>query len=334
MSWHVLTGRPLHERALDVLDEFAEVTVSNAARGEPIEAIGDYDAIILGGLTVSEADLARAGDLKVVTAPGVGLDSVDVRAATREGVIVCNNPGANTRAVAEYTIASMLAVRRQLRRADRETRDGTWDKYRYQSSEVAGQVMGVVGCGAIGSLVLELAGGLGMEGVAFDPYVDEDDLDPAVEMVETTGDLFSAADAVGIHAPLTEETEGLVGAPELRALGADGVLVNAARGPIVDREALVSALREGAIWGAGIDVFDEEPVPEDHPLLELDNVLVSPHMAGSTRVSVPAKDVGAARNVRAVFEGALPESTVNRDELCMSLAFDGDPPEALDPTAF
>ena len=174
-----------------------------------------------------------------------------------------------------------------------------------------------------------------MRAAAYDPYVDDDAFAEGVERVESPLELFEMSDVVGIHAPLTDETRGMVGAGELRALGADGIVVNAARGGLVDEDALVEALREGAISGAGVDVFEEEPAPADHPLFELENVVVSPHMAGSTRESVPAKDRGAAENVRAVFEGRLPASTVNRDELCLRGAFDGALPEGTpDPRAF
>lgn len=324
VTWNVLAGRSLREEAHDVLNEFAEVTNSSTFGEDDLNAHMDrFDAVILGGLDMPRERIAQASNLKMITSRGVGLDSVDLPAATEHGVIVCNNPGANTRAVSEYTISAMLAVRRGLLQADRDMRNGTWEKYGYMGSEVEGQVMGVLGYGAIGRLVSELAQGLGMTGLAYDPYVDDTALAEGVDPAESVIELFAKSDAVGIHAPLTNETRGLVGSEELRALGEDGILVNAARGAIVDEEALVEALREDVIWGAGIDVFHEEPAPTDHPLFELDNVIVSPHMAGSTRKSVPAKDRGAAENVRAVFDGKLPASTVNRDELCLWAANDG-----------
>jgi phosphoglycerate dehydrogenase-like enzyme len=215
----------------------------------------------------------------------------------------------------------MLAVRRGLVQADKDVRSGTWEKYGYMSSEITGQTMGVLGYGAIGRLVLDLAQGLDMNAIAFDPYVDDGALGEGVEPVETVLELFEQADAVGVHAPLTDETRGIVGEEELRALGSDGIIVNAARGGLIQEDALVDALRNEVIWGAGIDVFVEEPAPDDHPLFELDNVIVSPHMAGSTKVSVPAKDKGGAENVRMMYNEQLPPTTVNRDELVMYRAF-------------
>jgi D-3-phosphoglycerate dehydrogenase len=324
MAWTVLTGREMREEAHAVFEDFADVTPSTAYEGDELDAaIDGFDAVVMGGIEMPRERIARAANLKVIASTGVGLDAVDVTAATEHGVIVCNNPGQNTRAVAEYTIASMLAVRRQLLRADRDVRNGTWEKYGYMGPEVEGQVMGVLGYGAIGRLVLELAGGLGMRAVAFDPYVDEEEFAADVERVSSVRDLFERSDVVGVHAPLTDETREIVGSEELRALGSGGILVNAARGGLVDEDALVEALRSDTIWGAGIDVFHEEPAPSDHPLFDCDSAVVSPHMAGSTRESVPAKDRGAAENVRDVYEGRLPESTVNRDELCLWVANDG-----------
>jgi phosphoglycerate dehydrogenase-like enzyme len=328
MTWKVLVGRHPHESVRREYDDWANVTV--AAEYENPEKLDEdlptFDAIVLGGIELPAERIERAANLKMVTSPGVGLDSIDIGAATENGIIVCNNLGANTRAVAEYSITTMLAVRRELRRADRNVRDGIWDKFDYMNPEVVDQTMGVFGYGAIGSLVLDLAQGLGMDTVAYDPYVETEAFDAGVEPVDTKRELFERSDAVGVHAPLTDETRGAVGEPELHALGEDGVLVNASRGPLVDTEALVEALRGDVIHGAAIDVFDEEPVPADHPLFELDDVPVPPHIAGSTETSVPAKHRGAMENVRTVYDGSLPDTTVNRDELCLRAAHDGDQP--------
>lgn len=337
MAWHVLTGRALEETARERLDSFATFTVAESlAESEELDAIiGEVDGIILGGISLPAARLERASQLKVVTSPGVGVDAVDLSAATEQGILVCNNPGANTRAVAEYMIAAMFAVRRGLRQADRDVRAGEWDKYGYVAPELEDQLLGVVGYGAIGREVTTLAEGLGMQPAAYDPHVDEEDMAAGVTAVGSALELCETADVVSIHAPLTPETRGLIGEAELAALGRDGIIVNAARGGIVDEAELAVALEDEVIAGAAIDVFDEEPPPADHPFFELENVLVSPHMAGSTQESVPAKDRGAVENLKQVYEGRLPDSTVNRDELCLKLAYDGTPPAAdLDPEPF
>ena len=332
MTWNVLVGRHPHESVRPEYDGWAEVTVA-ADYDSPEELDADlpkFDAMVLGGFEMPKSRIERASKLKMITSPGVGLDAVDIGAATDHGIIVCNNLGANTRAVAEYTITTTLAVRRELRRADRNVRSGYWDKFAYMNKEIADHTMGVFGYGAIGSLVLELAQGLDMETIAYDPYVEE--FADGVEPVETKRELFERADAVGVHAPLTDETRGAVGKAELQALGEDGILINASRGPLVDTEALVAALEDDVIHGAAIDVFDEEPAPADHPLFELDNVLVTSHIAGSTEKSVPAKHRGAAENVKTVYDGKVPETTVNRDQLCLWAAHGGRAPvEEADP---
>lgn len=334
MTWKVLVGRHPHESVRGEYDGWAEITVAADydSPGALDEELPTFDAIVLGGFGMPEERLERASKLKMITSPGVGLDAVDIGAATERGIIVCNNLGANTRAVAEYSITTTLAVRRELRRADRNIREGVWDKFDYMNTEIADQTMGVFGYGAIGSLVLKLARGLDMETIAYDPYVDRDAFAEGVEPVDKTLELFDRADSVGVHAPLTEETRGAIGASELDALGADGVLVNASRGPLVDTDALIEALETGSIHGAAIDVFDEEPAPAEHPLFEFDNVLVTPHIAGSTSKSVPAKHRGAAENVKTVYDGELPETTVNRDQLCLWAAHGGEKrPEEADP---
>ena len=331
MTWNVLTPRPLQDAAHEVLDDFAEVTVADVYEDDDaLDAdIDRYDAIVVKSLSLPRERLERATNLKTVTQAGVGLDPVDVGAATALGVIVCNVRGANTRAVAEHTMALSLALRKSLREADIDVRNGTWEKHGYLAPELEGDVHGVFGCGNIGRLVTEFARGFGMRTIAYDPYLADDDVPEGVERVAEKADLFERADVVSVHAPLTAETRHAVSTAELRALGPDGILVNTARGPLVDEDALAVALEAGEIHGAGIDVFAEEPVPSDHPLLDLDDLIVTPHSAGSTLTSVPAKDRGAAENVRAVYEGRVPETAVNRDELALWSAFDGALPEGV-----
>jgi phosphoglycerate dehydrogenase-like enzyme len=337
MTWNVLTPRPLQDAAHEVLDGFAEVTVTTEYEDETaLDAdLNRYDAIIVKSLSLPRERLERATNLKVVTQAGVGLDPVDVGAATELGVLVCNVRGANTRAVAEHTLALVLAVRKGLRVADADVRNGVWEKHGYLAPELEGDTLGVFGCGDIGSLVTRLARGIGMRTVAYDPYVPPEELPDGVDQVRTVRSLFEAADVACIHAPLTGETRGAVGEAELRALGEDGILVNTARAGIVDREALVAALETDRLHGAGIDVFPEEPMPEDDLLLDLENAVLTPHSAGSTLKSVPAKDRGAAENVRTVHEGRVPETTVNLDGLALRAAYRGALPDrAADPDPF
>lgn len=328
--WNVLTPRPLQDAAHEILDDFAEVTV--VEESEVDDVIDRFDAIIVKGLPLTRERLERASNLKMITQSGVGLDPVDVEAATDLGIMVCNVRGANTRAVAEHTLAMLLALRKRLRAADADVRSGVWEKHGYLAPELDDTTLGVFGCGDIGSLVTEFAQGFGMETIAYEPY--REDLPDGVETVPDVATLFERADAVSVHAPLTDETEGAIGSDELGALGPEGILVNCARANIVDQDALLAALEEGTIHGAGLDVFPEEPVPADNPLLALDNVIVTPHSAGSTLKSVPAKDRGAAENVRTVYEGAVPETTVNLRELALRTAYGDDSADLGGPDPF
>ena len=337
MTWNVLSPRPLQDAAHEILDEFAEVTLTTDYEDEAaLDADMDrFDAIIVKGLSLPRERLERATNLKVITQAGVGLDPVDVGAATELGILVCNVRGANTRAVAEHTLAMVLAIRKGLRTADADVRNGTWEKHGYLAPELEGDTLGVFGCGDIGSLVTRLAQGFGMDAIAYDPYKALEEFPEGVERVETVTDLFETADVACIHAPLTDETRGAVGEAELRALGEDGILVNTARAGVVDQDALLAALDGEWIFGAGIDVFPEEPVPADNPLLGLENVVVTPHSAGSSLKSVPAKDRGAAENVRTVYEGDIPDTTVNLREVALRAAYRGELPErAHDPDPF
>lgn len=337
MTWNVLSPRPLQDAAHEILDEFAEVTLTTDYEDEAaLDADMDrFDAIIVKSLSLPRERLERATNLKMITQSGVGLDPVDVGAATELGILVCNVRGANTRAVAEHTLAMVLSIRKGLRTADADVRNGIWEKHGYLAPELEGDTLGVFGYGDIGSLVTRLARGFGMRAVAYDPYKAPGDFTEGVERVDTVPALFEAADVVCVHAPLTDETRGAVGEAELRALGTDGILVNAARANVVDQDALLAALESDRIHGAGIDVFPEEPVPEDNPLLDLENVVVTPHNAGSTLKSVPAKDRGAAENVRTVYEGDIPDTAVNLREVALRAAYRGELPErAHDPDPF
>lgn len=315
--WRVLVPRHVDPSAPERIAAFAECTpIDEYADVEAARAdVGRYDAILLRGeLTIDAELLARAGRLQVVAKHGTGLDNVDVDAATDAGVLVCNTPGANSRSVAEHALLLLLAVRRGLRAADAHVREGGWDRGTHAGREVRGDALGVVGFGEIGSRVADLARGFGLPVLAYDPYLDDDAFPGHVERLSELSALFERADAVTLHTPLTDETRHLVSTAELEALGPDGVLLNTARGPVVDEAALVDALDAGTIAGAGLDVYAAEP-PVDSPLLDRDDVILTPHVAGVTRESLRRVAERAAGNVRTVYEGGVPHSTVNPEAI-------------------
>lgn len=317
--WRVLLPPALHPAGPDVLAEFTDCTGIDEydSRADALADLDRYDAAVV---RVTEFDAetiadAAAGRLKVISKHGVGLDNVDVAAASANGVVVCNTPGANARSVAEHTILLLLAVRRNLPAMDRHVREGGWDRSQFTGHEVAGDTLGVYGLGNIGRETATLARGMGLSVLAYDRSATPAEAPDGVDLVDDSLALFERADAVSLHVPLTAETRGLVSTPELRALGPEGVVVNVARGGVVDEDALVAALDAGEVGGAGVDVFADEPPSEDHLLLDRDDVVLSPHAGSDTEAALRRTSVRAARNVRTVYEGGLPESTVNRDAL-------------------
>ncbi|WP_423751583.1 hydroxyacid dehydrogenase [Salinirarus marinus] len=309
--WHVLLPSHLHPAGPESLADMATFA-SLDDYGDRAALLADadrFDAVVFRMLDPDREFVEAATNLKVLAKHGVGLDGVDVDAATERGVVVCNTPGANAHAVAEHTLALLFAVRRRLREADRDVRNGEFERDRYVAGELRGDTLGVLGCGDIGSEVAALADAVGMDVITHDPYLRT--FPDAVSPVESRAELFAAADAVSLHVPLTEETRGLVDADELASL--DGELINVARGGVVDETALYDALAAGTVTGAGVDVYDEEPPGEDYPAFDFENVICTPHIGAMTTDALRAASTQACENVRTVYAGGVPESAVNSE---------------------
>jgi D-3-phosphoglycerate dehydrogenase len=244
--------------------------------------IGDYDGLAIRSATkVSDKLLAAATRLRVIGRAGIGVDNVDVPAATAKGIIVMNTPFGNSITTAEHAIAMMFAVARQLPAADASTQAGKWEKNRFMGVEITAKTLGVIGCGNIGSIVADRAVGLKMKVVAFDPYLSEERaVELGVDKVELD-ELFRRADFITLHTPLTEKTRNIIDAAAIARMK-DGVrIINCARGGLVDEEALAAAIKAGKVSGAGVDVFVTEPA-EASPLFGLPNVVCTPHLGAST----------------------------------------------------
>lgn len=315
-AWRVLVTEPIDDAGPESLADIAEV-VGPDAYGDDAARRADvdrFDAIVVRTFTVDRALLEGADRLRVIAKHGAGLDNVDVAAATEQGVVVCNTPDVNAASVAEHAVALALAVRKRLRVADADVRAGTWNRTKYLAPELAGDVLGLFGCGSIGERVATLSKAFGMDVVALDPYLAEETVPSGVRLVDSSVELFERADVVSVHAPLTDETRGAIGTAELAGFE-DGVLVNTARGGIVDEDALVAALDDGTLAGAGLDVFETEPPAPDDPLFEFENVVATPHVGGATVEAMERMSRGVADNIRAVYEGRLPDTAVNADGL-------------------
>ncbi len=269
-----------------------------------LDAVSDAHAMIVrSGTDVTESVLAAADELVIVGRAGIGVDNIDIEAATDNGVIVANAPDPNVRATAEHTVGMLFATARSIPQAHGRLKDGDWAKSDYLGTELNGRTLGVVGLGRVGRQVATKCDSLGMEVVAYDPYIPEERAEAiGAELVPDLDTCLERADVATVHTPLTPETEGLISAEELEALDG-GFLLNCARGGIVDEPALATAVKEGTLEGAAIDVYKEEPVPADHPLLEVENIVTTPHLGASTEAAQEDVATLTARQVIAGLEG-------------------------------
>jgi D-3-phosphoglycerate dehydrogenase len=305
----VLVREPIADAGVELLRSRFDVDLDGDS--ELAEIIGRYDGIVIRSETVITAALIeRAGRLKVIGRAGVGLDNVDVEAATRRGIVVANAPESTVVSAAEQTIGLLVALARNIPQAHAALKEGRWERSRWSGIELDGKVLGVVGFGRIGQQVARRAIGLGMRVVAFDPFVSEERFrELGVDRRETLDDVLGAADVVTLHSPLTDETRGLIDGDAIAKMRDGARLVNAARGPLVDEEALAEAIRSGKLAGAALDVFSEEPYRG--PLLELDEVVTTPHLAASTDEAQDRAGVIVAEQVVAALDGGLVTNAVN-----------------------
>jgi D-3-phosphoglycerate dehydrogenase / 2-oxoglutarate reductase len=306
----VLVREPIAEAGIRLLrDRGFEVDVDGDS--DLAETIGAYDAIVVRSATKLTADLIeRADRLKVIGRAGVGIDNVDVDAATRRGIVVANAPESTVVSAAEHTVGLLVALTRNIPQAHAALKQGRWERKTYGGVELADKTLGVLGFGRIGQQVARRAAGLGMRVVAFDPFVSPERFrELGVERVQAEDGVYEAADFITLHLPLTDETRGSIGAEAFAKMREGVRIVNAARGELVDETALLEALRSGKVGGAALDVFSEEPYTG--PLLELDNVVVTPHLAASTEEAQDRAGVIIAEQVAAALEGGLVSNAVN-----------------------
>jgi len=308
----VLIAEELSPATVDALGPDFEIRHCNGAdRAELLAAIVDADALLVRSATQVDAEvLAVAKRLQVVARAGVGLDNVDVRTATQSGVMVVNAPTSNIVSAAELAVALMLAAARHISPAHAALRQGAWKRSRYTGIELYEKTVGIVGLGRIGVLVAQRLSAFGMQVIAYDPYVQAGRAAQMGVRMVTLDELVAEADFISVHLPRTAETIGLIGAEQLARAKPHLVLVNAARGGIVDEAALYDALKTGQIGAAGIDVFAEEPCT-DSPLFELENVVATPHLGASTDEAQEKAGIAVARSVRLALSGELVPDAVN-----------------------
>ena len=305
----VLVREEIADAGVRLLRERFDVDVD--LRSDLDERIGDYEGIVIRSATKLTAELIeRAARLKVIGRAGVGVDNVDVDAATRRGIVVANAPESTVVSAAEHTIGLLVALARNIPQAHAALKQGRWERKAYAGIELADKVLGVLGFGRIGQQVARRAAGLGMRVVAYDPYVAPERFrELGVERLETPEAVYAAAEFLTLHLPLTADTRRSIDAAAFAAMREGVRLVNAARGELVDEDALVDALRQEKVAGAALDVFSSEPYTGR--LLELDNVVVTPHLAASTEEAQDRAGLIIAEQVAAALEGGLVSNAVN-----------------------
>ncbi len=282
-----------------------EVDIRIGLRGtELATALQEAEACIVRSQPRLTAEvLTPAGRLRAIVRAGVGVDTIDVAAATRQGIVVMNTPGGNTIAAAEHTIALLLALARRIPEADARLKAGQWERKAFIGTQLAGKTLGIIGLGRIGREVARRAKGLDMRVVVLDPFVTAARVaELGYEVAASLEELLPQVDFLTLHVPLSAETRGLIGARELGLMKPTARIINVARGGVVDEAALAAALAAGTIAGAGIDVFSVEPVPPDHPLLRAPNVVLTPHLGAST---VEAQETVAAEAAQLVIDYLL-----------------------------
>lgn len=322
----VLASEKLSAAGLERLREHVDVDVKLGLSPEELQdIIGGYDALIVRSATqVDTALLERAEHLKVVGRAGIGLDNVDVQAATKLGVLVVNAPTSNILSAAEHTLALLLAQARNIPQAHAALTEGRWEREKWQGVELHGKTLGIVGLGRVGALVAQRASAFGMRLVAYDPYVSPNRaVQMGVDLVETVEEVCRRADFLTIHLPKTPETVGIISTPQFEAMRPGVRIVNTARGGLIDEEALVDALEKGLVAGAAVDVFDGEPITE-HRLFGLPNVVVTPHLGASTAEAQDKAGLAIAEQILLALRGEFVPYAVNLD-------VGSDIPEAIRP---
>jgi D-3-phosphoglycerate dehydrogenase len=281
----ILVSDNLSEKGIEILKKGGfEVDVKVGMSPEELKScIGDYNGIVIRSATKLTADiLESAENLKVIGRAGSGLDNVDKTAATKKGIVVMNTPGGNTITTAEHTIALMVSLARHVPQATASMKAGKWDKKKFKGVELFNKTLGIVGLGQIGGQVARKARGLEMNVIAYDPFLSKEKADEMGIKTGTVEEIFEKADFITFHTPLTAETKNLVNKESIAKMKEGVRLINCARGGIINEQDLYEACKSGHVAGAALDVFETEPLPEDYKLLELDNIICTPHLGAST----------------------------------------------------
>ena len=309
----VLVTEPLASEGIDILRNQIDVDIKLGLKPEElVSAIGEYEGLMVRSETRVTRDVIEAGKkLHVIARAGVGVDNIDLDAATQKGIVVVNAPAANTVSAAEHTIALMFALARHLPQAHTHLKAGQWLRTNFVGVELRGKTLGIVGLGNVGSEVARRAQGLQMRTIAHDPFVSPEYAQNLGAEIVSLKDLLKQSDFITLHAPLSSQAKGLIGAKDLSLVKPTVRIINCARGGLIDEQALAQAIDEGRVAGAALDVFSQEPPSADNPLLRNEKVIVTPHLGASTEEAQASVSVDAAEQVVAVLGGHPARYAVN-----------------------
>ncbi len=314
MTVKVLVTDPIAKEGIEILEQ-AGIDVEECLGLSPEElkeVIKDADGLVIrSGTKVTQDLVDHAAQLKVVGRAGTGLDNVDIPACNKRGIVVMNTPGGNTNSAAEHTIAMMLSLTRHIPQATASLKAGKWEKKLFKGREVAGKVLGIIGIGRIGSIVASLARGLKMKVLAFDPHIRPDTADKIGVELKELDDLLKESDYISIHTPLTKETKGFVNKDLFAKMKKGAMVINCARGGIINEADLYDALSSGHLGGAALDVFEVEPPGTENPLLSLKNFICTPHLGASTLEAQENVAVAVARQIADYLTKGIVRNAVN-----------------------
>ncbi|HAC65040.1 MAG TPA: phosphoglycerate dehydrogenase [Cyanothece sp. UBA12306] len=308
----VLVSDTIDQAGIEILSQVAQVDIKTGLPAEElVKIIPEYDALMLRSGTRVTQEIIEAGtQLKIIGRAGVGVDNIDVKAATRQGIVVVNSPEGNTIAAAEHALAMMLSLSRHVPEANQSVKANKWERKRFMGAEVYKKTLGVVGLGKIGSHVANVGKAMGMKLLAFDPFISKERADQLGCTLVDLDLLFSESDYITLHVPKTKETAHLINTEALAKMKPTTRIINCARGGIIDEEALAEAIASGTIAGAALDVFEEEPLGESK-LRDFDNVILTPHLGASTAEAQVNVAVDVAEQIRDVLLGLPARSAVN-----------------------
>jgi D-3-phosphoglycerate dehydrogenase len=320
MTFNILIPDNVNQKAIDILSAVGEFNITapgNMSREETRTAIPDAHAMIIRSSTIADAELiAAATNLRVIARAGVGVDNVELDAATAQNVIVMNTPGGNTISTAEHTFGLMLALARHIPQSDASLRGGSWDRKSFNGVELRGKTLGIIGLGRIGREVGRRAAAFEMQVIGYDPYVDIATAQEAgITKLDTVDEVLAQADFLTLHTVITDDTKGMINTANIAKMKKGVRIINAARGALIDDQALAQAINDGYVAGAALDVYEFEPPPQDHPLVGMKNVIATPHLAASTSDAQINVAIEAAELVRdALLQGRY-ANVVNQDVL-------------------